>query len=169
MRKVKVEVINLSKSLELPEYSTSGAAAMDVRACFDCDEPLIFNTNGEVKKIMPNINEPYILAPGERVLIPTGLRVAIPEDWEIDVRPRSGLALKNGITVLNTPGLVDCDYRGSIGVILINLSDTEFIFEHNDRIAQISITEATKVEWVSVPQLSSTERGEGGFGHTGKN
>ncbi|MCK9476313.1 MAG: dUTP diphosphatase [Candidatus Muirbacterium halophilum] len=168
MRNIKVEVINLSKSLELPMYSTNGAAAMDVRACFDSNEELIFYTANAIEKFIPNMDKTYTLAPLERVLIPTGLKVAIPEEWEIDVRPRSGLALKNGITVLNTPGLVDSDYRGSICVILINLSNEDFHFTHRDRIAQISITEATKVDWVSVNELPSTERGEGGFGHTGK-
>ena len=134
----------------LPEYATEGAAGADLKA---------------------NIEEPIALLPGQRVLIPTGLRVEIPLGYELQVRPRSGLALKHGITVLNTPGTIDSDYRGEIGVILINLGESTFIIEPKMRIAQAVFASVVQARFVSINQeesLTATARGERGFGHTGE-
>ena len=109
-----------------------------------------------------------LLKPLQRCLVPTGLSIALPEGYEAQVRPRSGLALKKGITVLNSPGTIDADYRGEIGVILVNLSDTEFVIEDGERIAQMVVARYEQVEWEAVETLSETERGEGGFGHSGR-
>ena len=133
--------------MELPKYETEGSAGMDVRA---------------------NIKEPITLKSLERILIPTGLRVAIPEGYEIQVRPRSGLAIKHGITMLNTPGTVDSDYRGELKVIVVNLSNEVYTIEPNERIGQFVLNKIEQIEFVEVQELDSTERGEGGFGHTGK-
>ena len=143
---VQVEIINKSKH-ELPKYSTIQSAGLDLRA---------------------NIDTPVILKPLERKLIPTGLFIALPDGYEAQIRPRSGLALKNGITVLNTPGTIDADYRGEIGVILINLSNEPFTINDGDRICQRVISKYETIEWTSVQILSETTRGEGGFGHSGK-
>ena len=143
---VQVEIINKSKH-ELPKYSTIQSAGLDLRA---------------------NIDTPVILKPLERKLIPTGLFIALPDGYEAQIRPRSGLALKNGITVLNTPGTIDADYRGEIGVILINLSNEPFTINDGDRICQMVISKYETIEWTSVQILSETKRGEGGFGHSGK-
>ncbi|MDD5975836.1 MAG: dUTP diphosphatase [Bacteroidales bacterium] len=143
---VQVEIINKSKH-ELPKYSTIQSAGLDLRA---------------------NIDTPVILKPLERKLIPTGLFIALPDGYEAQIRPRSGLALKNGITVLNTPGTIDADYRGEIGVILINLSNEPFTINDGDRICQMVISKYETIEWTSVQILSETTRGEGGFGHSGK-
>ena len=142
-----VKVYNASKN-PLPQYETFGSAGMDVRAMLDA---------------------PVAIHPGNRMLIPTGLYVEIPVGYEIQVRPRSGLALKKGITVLNTPGTVDSDYRNGIGVILINLGQDDFIVESGDRIAQIVLNQVPQIEWIpvnSTEELSSTDRGLGGFGST---
>ena len=133
---------------QLPAYGTPRAAGMDLRA---------------------DLAEPMVLAPMQRALVPTGLRIELPEGYECQVRPRSGLALKHGVTVLNTPGTVDADYRGEIGVILINLSQEPFTVNPGERIAQIVVAPYARVEWVGVDRLGETERGEGGFGHTGRN
>lgn len=130
----------------LPQYKTAGSAGMDLQAY---------------------IEKPIIIHPQERKLIPTGLYIQLPYGYEAQIRPRSGLALKYGITVLNTPGTIDSDYTGEIGVILYNTSDTDFAVRDGDRIAQMVITKYEKVNWVTVDKLESTERGEGGFGHTG--
>ena len=140
-----IQVINKSNN-KLPEYATSQSAGMDLRA---------------------NIEEPIILAPLERKLIPTGLHIALPVGYEAQVRPRSGLALKHGITVLNTPGTIDADYRGDIGVILINLSNEPFEIKPEERIAQLVICSHEKVKWELVDTLDSTDRNDGGFGHSG--
>ena len=140
-----VQIINKSNN-ELPEYVTSQSAGMDLRA---------------------NIEEPIILAPLERKLIHTGLHIALPVGYEAQVRPRSGLALKHGITVLNTPGTIDADYRGDIGVILINLSNEPFEVKPGERIAQLVICSLEKAEWELVDILDSTDRNDGGFGHSG--
>lgn len=164
---------------QLPSYETPASAGMDIRATFDnIVEKFLFNTtisrhdevytdeNGEIKTTQV-IN--YItINPGGRVLIPTGLRVAIPEGYEIQVRPRSGLALKNGITILNTPGTIDADYRGDIGVIIINHGTEPFIIKAGDRIGQIVLNKVERIEWQQVDTLPDTIRGEGGFGSTGK-
>lgn len=142
---MKVEIINRS-SFELPFYATPGAAGMDLRA---------------------NITEPVTLKAGERTIIPTGLFVAIPDGYEMQVRPRSGLAAKRGITVLNSPGTIDSDYRGEICVILYNSSKEDFVIEKGERIAQAVVAKYEKVEWSSVVVLSETQRAEGGFGSTG--
>lgn len=142
---MKVRIINKSKH-PLPQYATPLSAGVDLRA---------------------NINEPIVLQPLQRVLIPTGLFMALPEGYEAQVRPRSGLALKKGITVLNTPGTIDADYRGEVGVILVNLSDTPFEITDGERIAQMVIARHERAEWESVEVLDETERGAGGFGHTG--
>ena len=132
----------------MPEYATPESAGMDVRAI---------------------LNEPIVLKPLERALIPTGLYLQLPAGHECQIRPRSGLALKHGITLVNTPGTVDADYRGEIGVILINLSNEPFTVNDGERICQMVITNYTHVEWEAVERLDETERGDGGFGHTGVN
>lgn len=142
---MKVQIINNSKH-ELPAYATNGSAGMDLRA---------------------NIEAPIILQPMQRVLVPTGIKIALPIGYEVQVRPRSGMALKHGITCANTPGTVDADYRGDVGVILINLSDKPFTINDGDRIAQMVVNKYERIEWEPVTELSETERGEGGFGHTG--
>jgi dUTP pyrophosphatase len=143
---MKVEIINKSKH-DLPRYATSQSAGLDLRA---------------------NLDEPLVLAPLQRVLVPTGLFIALPAGFEAQVRPRSGLAAKHGITVLNSPGTIDADYRGEIRVILVNLSQEPFAIEDGERIAQLVIARHEQAEWVEVETLDTTERGEGGFGHTGK-
>ena len=140
-----VKIINKSHH-PLPQYSTSCSAGMDLRA---------------------NLTAPIVLQPMQRALIPTGLFMALPEGFEAQVRPRSGLALKHGITVLNTPGTIDADYRGEIGVILINLGQQEFVVNDGERIAQMVIARYEQVQFVSVNVLDETERGAGGFGHSG--
>ncbi|EJX07515.1 dUTP diphosphatase [gut metagenome] len=142
-----IQVINKSKH-PLPTYSTALSAGMDLRA---------------------NLDSPLTLLPMQRCLVPTGLYVALPEGFEAQVRPRSGLAIKKGITVLNAPGTIDADYRGEIGVILINLSAEPFVIEDGERIAQMVIARHEQAEWQQVDVLGDTERGAGGFGHTGKN
>ena len=143
---MKIEIINKSRHA-LPQYSTPLSAGMDLRA---------------------NIDEPITLGPLERRLIPTGLFIALPEGYEAQIRPRSGLAFKNGITVLNTPGTIDADYRGEIGVILVNLSNQPFTINDGDRICQMVIARHETAQFIEVETLDSTERGEGGFCHTGK-
>lgn len=140
-----VEVRNRSGHA-LPEYATALSAGLDVRACLD---------------------EPITLAPGAFQLVKTGLFVALPEGTELQVRPRSGLAFKHGVTVLNAPGTIDADYRGEIGVLLINHGPQPFRIEHGERIAQLVLARYERVEWKAVEELSATVRGEGGFGHTG--
>ena len=142
-----VKIVNKSDN-PLPHYSTSMSAGMDLRA---------------------NLPEPVVLKPLERKLIPTGLYVELPKGFEAQIRPRSGLALNKGITVLNTPGTIDADYRGEIRVILINLSNEDFVIENGERICQMVIAAHETVEWNLVEELNSTQRGAGGFGHTGKN
>lgn len=142
---VTVKVINKGRQ-PLPAYATPQSAGMDLRA---------------------NIEEPVTLKPLQRRLIPTGLRIALPEGYEAQVRPRSGLALKHGITVLNTPGTIDADYRGEIGIVLVNLSDETFIVSPGERIAQMVIARYEQAELQVVTELDDTERGTGGYGHTG--
>ena len=144
---MKVKIVNRS-GFELPAYETPGSAGMDVRAA---------------------LTESVTLQPGDRALIPTGLRIQLPEGYECQVRPRSGLALKKGISVLNTPGTVDADYRGEIGIILINLSREPFEITPGERIAQLVINQYTRIQWEPVERLDETKRGDGGFGHTGTN
>ncbi len=144
---MKVQIINKSRH-ELPKYETPLSAGMDLRA---------------------NLDAPVVLHPMERRLIPTGLYIALPEGYEAQVRPRSGLALKHGITVLNSPGTVDADYRGELRVILINLSTEDFTIKDGERIAQMVIARCTQAELIPVDVLDETERGAGGFGHTGVN
>lgn len=145
MERIKVKIINRSGH-KLPAYATPSAAGMDVRAC---------------------LSEPVTLMPLQRALIPTGLRIQLPHGYECQIRPRSGLALKHGISLVNTPGTVDADYRGEIGVIVINLSDQPFVINDGERICQMVITNYTHVEWEPVKELDTTVRGDGGFGHTG--
>jgi dUTP pyrophosphatase len=144
--KLTVKVINKSKHA-LPQYATPASAGLDLRA---------------------NISETIILQPMERKLIPTGIFMELPVGFEAQVRPRSGMALKKGITVLNTPGTIDADYRGEIGVILINLSNAPVEIEDGERICQLVIARHEQILWEEVEVLGETERGEGGFGHTGK-
>ncbi|MDR2533807.1 MAG: dUTP diphosphatase [Tannerellaceae bacterium] len=139
-------IVNKSKH-PLPSYSTIGSSGMDIRA---------------------NLTENIILLPMQRKLIPTGLYISVPEGYEAQMRPRSGLALKHGITLLNSPGTIDSDYRGEIGVILINLSSEPFTVCDGERICQMVVAPYTKVEWEVVDSLDATARGEGGFGHTGR-
>ncbi|QEC45845.1 dUTP diphosphatase [Pseudobacter ginsenosidimutans] len=143
---MNVKIINQSSN-QLPEYGTPGAAGLDLRA---------------------NLEAPVTLQPMERTLIPTGLFIELPEGYEAQVRPRSGLAIKQGLTCLNTPGTIDSDYRGEIKVILINLSKEPQTIQHADRIAQMVVASYTKVQWDSVESISATQRADGGFGHTGK-
>ena len=142
---MKVQVVNKGHQ-PLPAYATVQSAGMDLRA---------------------NIDEPIVLKPLERRLIPTGLHIALPAGYEAQVRRRSGLALKKGITVLNSPGTVDADYRGEVGVLLINLSQEDFVINDGERIAQMVIARHEQAEFVEVEVLDETERGEGGYGHTG--
>ena len=146
METVKVKIINRSGN-QLPEYATPASAGMDVRAAID---------------------SPVVIGSLERALIPTGLYVQLPEGYEIQMRPRSGLALKHGITLANTPGTIDADYRGEIGVILINLSAEPFTVNPGERICQMVVSSYTRAEWQPTDTLDETERGAGGFGHTGK-
>lgn len=143
---IQVKIVNKSKH-PLPAYSTLFSAGMDLRA---------------------NIDSSIKLMPSEIKLISTGIFIELPDGFEAQVRPRSGLALKNGITILNSPGTIDADYRGEVGVILINLSKQEFIIHDGDRIAQMVINEYVKINWNEVEILNLSDRGEGGFGHTGK-
>jgi dUTP pyrophosphatase len=143
---MQIKIVNQSHHA-LPSYSTIHSAGMDLRA---------------------DLSEPVIIKPLERVLIKTGLFIELPESYEAQIRPRSGLALKHGITVLNTPGTIDADYRGEIGVILVNLSNEPFTVNNGERICQMVIAKHEKAEWLCVDILSETGRGEGGFGHTGK-
>ena len=159
---INVPVINKSSN-ELPKYAHKGDAGFDLRA--NVEE--IKNDNYLFNAIRFNTTT-IILNPGGRVLIPTGLYMAIPEGYELQIRPRSGLALKYGITVVNTPGTIDADYRGEIGVIMVNLSNEEFTVNDGDRIAQMVVARHEQVEWQPVETLADSERGEGGFGHTGK-
>lgn len=168
--KIQVKVINKSKSLQLPKYETDGSDGFDFRACFDSGEKAIVYSR-ELGKLEVELNpeeSTIVLSPGERALIPTGLFIELPKNYRLHVSPRSGLALKNGVTVLNTPGKIDSDYRGGIGIIIINHGFEDFIIKHNDRIAQGAIEYSMQLNWVSAETLSETERGEGGFGHTGK-
>ena len=144
---MEIRIINGSHH-ELPRYATLESAGMDLRA---------------------NLDSPVTLLPLQRRLIPTGLRMALPVGFEAQIRPRSGLALKHGIKLLNTPGTIDGDYRGEIGVIMINLSDEPFVINDGERIAQMVIARHEQPELVAVEVLDETERGEGGFGHTGRN
>lgn len=145
MNSIKVKIVNKSGN-PLPSYETVDAAGMDVRA---------------------NLSAPITLMPMQRVLVPTGLYMELPSGYECQIRPRSGLALKKGISVLNSPGTIDADYRGEVGIILINLSTEPFVINNGDRICQMVIKEYTKAEWVQVEELGTSERGDGGFGHTG--
>jgi len=143
---VKVKIVNKGRQ-QLPAYATSQSAGMDLRA---------------------NIEEPIELQPLERRLIPTGLFMALPDGYEAQVRPRSGLALKHGITVLNTPGTIDADYRGEVGVIIVNLSNTPFTIEPGERVAQMVIAKYEQAALEEVEVLDETERGAGGYGHSGR-
>ena len=143
---MNVRIINKSKH-PLPAYATPLSAGMDLRA---------------------NLDKSIVLKPMERCLVPTGLYIALPEGYEAQVRPRSGLALKKGIGVLNAPGTIDADYRGEIGVILVNLSAEDFTVEDGERIAQMVVARHERVEWDETDSLDATERGAGGFGHTGR-
>ena len=145
METVKVKIINKSNN-PTPAYSTEDSAGMDVRAF---------------------VNEPITLNPLERVLVPTGLYMELPQGYQCEIRPRSGLALKKGITVLNTPGTIDSDYRGEIGVILINCGTKSFLVKRGDRIAQMVINRYERINWCECEVLDETERADGGFGHSG--
>ncbi len=141
------------KTIPLPTYETAGAAGADIRANFPEEE----RAGGA------------LLAPMERKLLPTGVRVAIPQGFEMQIRPRSGLALKHGISLPNTPGTIDSDYRGPLGVLLVNLGSDPFPIQHGDRIAQVIIAPVVQAQFTMVARLAGTERGEGGFGSTGRN
>lgn len=143
---IKVKIVNRSEH-PLPGYSTIFSAGMDLRAF---------------------LKKPVIMEPMQRVLVPTGLYMELPAGYEAQIRPRSGLALKHGITVLNTPGTIDADYRGEIGIILINLSGEDFVVNNGDRICQLVIARVETVQWNETVTLETSERGSGGFGHTGK-
>ena len=143
---MKIKIINNSRH-PLPEYATEYSAGMDLRA---------------------NLTEDIVLKPLARVLVPTGLFIELPKGYEAQIRPRSGLALKYGITVLNTPGTIDADYRGEIRVILVNLSDQDFVIKDGERICQMVIASHAQVDWEQVDEITDTVRGAGGFGHTGR-
>ena len=143
---MNVKIVNQSGHA-LPEYSTANSAGMDLRAKLD---------------------QPKTLKPMERSLIPTGLFMELPEGYEAQIRPRSGLALKKGISIVNSPGTIDADYRGEIGIILINLSDVDFVVNDGERICQMVINKVETISWSEVGSLEDSERGEGGFGHTGR-
>lgn len=142
---VKIKVVNKGHQ-PLPQYATEQSAGLDLRA---------------------NLSEPVVLKPLGRCLIPTGLHIALPEGYEAQVRPRSGLAMKHGITVLNAPGTIDADYRGEVGVLLVNLSDADFVINDGERIAQMVIAQYGKADFIEVEELDETARGAGGYGHTG--
>ena len=142
---VQIKVVNKGNQ-PLPKYQTSQSAGMDLRA---------------------NIDAPVLLKPLDRKLIPTGLHIALPEGYEAQIRPRSGLAIKHGITIINTPGTIDPDYRGDVGVILVNISNEDFVVQPGDRIAQMVINKFEQAKFEVVEELDETKRGEGGFGHTG--
>ncbi len=142
---MQIKIVNNSRN-NIPSYETTHSAGMDIRA---------------------NLDEPVTLLPMERAMIPTGLFIELPEGFEAQIRPRSGLAAKSGITVLNSPGTIDADYRGEIKIILINLSEQRFVINHGDRIAQMIIARHEKAEWILTDVLKESERGDGGFGHTG--
>lgn len=146
MAKVTVKIINESAN-SLPEYATPGSSGMDLRA---------------------SLPAPLHLRPMERSLVPTGLFIELPKGYEAQIRPRSGLAIKHGITCLNAPGTIDADYRGEIKVVLINLSQEEQVIQHGDRIAQMVFAKVEKIKWASVKKINTTKRNKGGFGHTGK-
>lgn len=146
MTRVAVQVLPHGEGLPLPAYATDWSAGADLRAA----------TAGDLT-----------LAPGERALVPTGIAVAIPEGYEIQVRPRSGLALRHGVTCLNSPGTIDADYRGEICVLLVNLGQHPFVIHRGDRIAQMVLAPVARIDWEPVPELPATVRGAGGFGHTG--
>jgi dUTP pyrophosphatase len=143
---MKIKIVNKSDH-DSPAYETIASAGMDLKAF---------------------ISDPVTLLPLQRALIPTGLFIELPVGYEAQVRPRSGLAIKHGITVLNTPGTIDADYRGEIKVIMVNLSDTTYTFNNGDRIAQMIVSAHEKAEWIEVDDLNQTSRGSGGFGHTGQ-
>ncbi|MEG1586531.1 MAG: dUTP diphosphatase [Bacteroidales bacterium] len=143
---MNVKIVNQSKHA-LPAYATALSAGMDIRA---------------------NIDEPIVMRPFERVLVPTGLFIQLAEGYEAQIRPRSGLAIKHGISVLNSPGTIDADYRGEIRVILINLSNEEFVINDGERICQMVVAPYVQVSWEETDTLDDSERGDGGFGHTGK-
>ena len=143
---MKIPIIKQSNN-DLPAFATPSSAGMDLRAFLESD---------------------IVIAPGERALVPTGLHMALPVGYEAQVRPRSGLAYKHGVTVLNSPGTIDADYRGDVGVILINHGDSDFVVQSGDRIAQLVVAQYASFTWGAVTDLSDTTRGEGGFGHTGK-
>ena len=145
MTALKVKIINQSNHA-LPEYATAGSSGMDIRAF---------------------LMEPILLQSLQRELIPTGLFMELPQGWEAQIRPRSGLAIKQGITCLNSPGTIDADYRGEIKIILVNLSNSPVTIHNGDRIAQMVIQQVTQIEWVPVETINHTQRGAGGFGHTG--
>ena len=142
---MKIKIVNKSRH-PLPSYSTLFSAGMDLRAYLDA---------------------PVMLAPGARILVPTGLYVSLPQGYEAQIRPRSGLALKKGITLLNTPGTIDADYRGEVGIIVVNLSQEDFIINDGERIAQMLVAKHETIEWDLCESLDKTQRGAGGFGHTG--
>ena len=147
MRMVRVLIARSgrAKDFPLPEYATPASAGVDLRASEGC-----------------------VIPPGGRALVPTGLRIALPEDYEAQIRPRSGLALRHGVTLPNSPGTIDADYRGEVRVILMNLGQEPFVVEPGDRIAQMVVAPVTRVAWSEVEELDATERGEGGFGSTGR-
>jgi len=143
---MRIKIINKSKH-PLPQYSTEASSGIDLRA---------------------NLENDVLLKPLERIMVPTGLFLEIPDGYEAQIRPRSGLAVKNGITILNSPGTIDADYRGEVCIILVNLSKENFVIKDGERICQMVISKHEKAEWISVENLLDTERGIGGFGHTGK-
>ena len=146
MASIQIKIVNTSEN-PLPEYATSGSSGMDLRA---------------------SLSAPLVLKPMERKLVPTGLFIELPENFEAQIRPRSGLAIKQGITCLNSPGTIDADYRGEIKIILINLSEQEQVINTGDRIAQMVIQQVQKASWIKTEILNETKRADGGFGHTGK-
>jgi dUTP pyrophosphatase len=172
---IKIKVVNLSSTLKLPEYATDGSAAMDLKACFDCGEPIKhywpLNLNGFHREdsalLHINIDDRFILEPGNRCVIPTGLRIELPKGYKFSIISRSGLAVKSGIFVLNGTGLIDEDYRGTMGIILGNFGNVAVPINHGDRLAQGFIEKVERWKWKESASLSDTKRGTGGFGSTG--
>jgi len=147
MKEIQIKVLKLHQDVELPKYMTEGSAGMDVFAFLEKD---------------------IVLRPMERVLVPTGIKIEIPRGYEVQVRPRSGLAIKHGITLLNTPGTIDSDFRGEVKIIMVNLSNEDFIIKNNERIAQFVLAKVEKCLWEESQELETSKRDQGGFGHTGK-
>lgn len=169
---MEVKVVNCSETLSLPSYATIGSAGLDLMACFDNKEmssARIYHKTGEVEVRELSVDSVVTILPGERALIPTNIKTELPMERVLIAPSRSGLSVKKGIIIINSPGVIDEDYRGVIGLTPINLSNEPFSIKHGDALGQIILMKYEKVEWCEVEKLSETSRGAGGFGHTGIN